>query len=67
MDQNAPEPFDITTLRDVERASVCQYLRGIPLDEPALMGSRTMTGADADALLRGLRTAPEGGGPDKPE
>ncbi len=62
-----PEPFEVTDIPTVERVSVCQYQRGIPLGEPALMGSRSMTGTDADALLRGLQTAPRGGGPDKPD
>ncbi len=62
-----PVPFDITAVSGVESVSVCQYERGIPMDEPALMGSRTITGAEADALLRGLQSAPVGGGPDKPD
>lgn len=62
-----PEPFDVMDIGDVESVSVCQYERGIPLDEPALMASRTMLGDDAADLLRGLQTAPSGGGPDKPD
>lgn len=61
-----PQPFDVTQISDVDRISVCEYQRGLPLDEPALMASASLTGGAADALLKGLQVAPAGGGPDRP-
>lgn len=59
------EPSDVTQVDDVDAVAVCQYdrTRGSAV---GLIASRLLTGADADALLEGIRTAPEGGGPDSP-
>lgn len=61
------EAFDVSEVRAVDAISVCQYTRRIPMGEPGLAGSRLVVGADADALLAGLRAAPAGGGPDRPQ
>ena len=62
-----PEPYDITRIEKAESISICQYARFPEGQRPALMGSRRLQGAEADALLAGLQTAPPGTGPDRPQ
>lgn len=62
-----PAPFDVAAVESVESISICQYDRSADPDAVALMASRRVEGADADALLAGIRTAPAGGGPDRPQ
>jgi len=59
------EAFDVATVARVDSISVCQYDRLLGLDAPALMGSRRVEGAEADALLAAIQAAPLGGGPDR--
>lgn len=44
--------------------AVCRYARG-DTEAPGLLGSRQITGAEADALVRAIHAAPRGGGPDR--
>ncbi len=61
-----PDPeFDVSGIEHVDAISVCQYDRHRG-QEVALMASRRIEGTSAAALLRGIRDAPVGGGPDKP-
>ena len=61
-----PEPaFDVTQLKTVESIAVCQYAR-TGATGPGLDASRLVTGQAALALLEAIRSAPTGGGPDRP-
>lgn len=62
-----PAPFDVTAVEDVDSISVCQYDRLPDPEAVALTASRRIEGADASALLAAIRSAPAGGGPDRPE
>jgi hypothetical protein len=60
-----PDPaYDVTEIEAVDSISVCQYARG---PGRTLMASRRVQGDAAEALLRGLKQAPEGTGPDRPQ
>jgi hypothetical protein len=61
-----PAEFDIEQIDAVEAISICQYIRGLPTEEPALTASRRITGIDAGVLLKGLQEAPAGRGPEAP-
>jgi hypothetical protein len=59
-----PDPaFDVADLHSVDSVSVCMYSRA-PDESTALIGSRLVSGEDAEALLQGIQQAPVGGGPD---
>jgi hypothetical protein len=63
-----PQPaFDISTIESVDAISVCQYDRADGTRRPGLIGSRLLTGAEAQAQLEAIQRAPVGGGPDTPE
>jgi|GEM_PF-926342 len=46
--------------------AVCEYVRG-DTGTPGLLASRQITGAEAEDLVRAIRAAPPGGGPDRPQ
>jgi hypothetical protein len=58
-------PFDVAELSSVDSITVCEY--DVASSGPGLIGAYRMTGADADAELRALRSASVGGGPDRPQ
>jgi hypothetical protein len=61
-----PDPaFDVSALTGVDSIAVCQYLTD-GTGGPGLVASRLLTGSDGDAELSALRSAPTGGGPDRP-
>jgi hypothetical protein len=57
----------VSAIDSVDAISVCQYDRGDGTRGPGLLGSRMLTGAEAQAELAAIRQAPVGGGPDQPE
>lgn len=61
-----PTPFDVAGVEDVDAISICQYDRHLGPDAVALAASRRIEGAEARALLEGIRSAPTAGGPDRP-
>jgi hypothetical protein len=62
-----PDPgFDVDEVADVESISICQYDRHRG-DDAALMASRRVEGDAAMDLLAGIKDAPLGGGPDRPQ
>ena len=62
-----PEPpFDVEQVDAVESISVCQYERHGG-EGAALMASRRIDGEAAAKLLRGIKDAPRGGGPEWPQ
>lgn len=61
------QPFDVRDVDAVDSISVCQYDRTVRDGSPGLMGSRSMEGRDAARLLAGLKAAPKGSGPNRPQ
>lgn len=59
------EAFDVAGVDAVDAIAICQYERSA--GGVGLTASRQVTGGDAAALLDGIRSAPVGGGPDRPD
>jgi hypothetical protein len=61
-----PEPaFDVTQVERLELITICQYALGDP-SAPGLVAVSSMNGADVQAELTALQSAPLGGGPNAP-
>jgi hypothetical protein len=62
-------PANVASLKDVASASVCKYPLGdrLPGTQPRLLSSVRLDGAAATEAIRGVATAPVGGGPDDPD
>lgn len=58
--------FDVARVDSVDSIAVCQYSRRVA-DRAGLMASQRLVGDEAETLLAGLRSAPAGGGPDRPD
>lgn len=58
--------FDVAEVDRVDAIAVCQYDRHRG-DGAGLVASRRVVGDDAATLLQGIRSAPVGGGPDRPQ
>lgn len=64
-----PAPaYDVRKIESVDSISVCQYQKAdMRSGMPSLMASRTIAGSAATDLLHGLQSAPDTGGPDRPD
>lgn len=57
---------DVSTIRDVQRVSVCRYRVKSELP-PGLLASSVLTGTEAAAALAAIAAAPKGSGPNLPD
>lgn len=63
--QRPDDAFEVLDVDEVDTISVCQYTRA-RADAPGLLGSRLLSGEDADALLEAIQDTAVGGGPERP-